>query len=193
MEPQKENFFSEIFKFAIIALLIVVPFRLYIAQPFIVSGESMAPTFETGEYLIVDQLSYKFHPPQRGDVVIFKYPLDTSKYFIKRIIGLPGEKVSVHGATITITASDGSIITTLSNEAYVLPANQSDLSTDTTLTGDQYFVMGDNRRASSDSRIWGPVPAENVVGRAFLRLLPIPRVSVFPGAYPLSSISRSTE
>ena len=72
MEPQKENFFSEIFKFAIIALLIVVPFRLYIAQPFIVSGESMAPTFETGEYLIVDQLSYKFHPPQRGDVVIFK-------------------------------------------------------------------------------------------------------------------------
>ncbi len=193
MEPHKENFFSEIFKFAIIALLIVVPFRLYIAQPFIVSGESMSPTFETGEYLIVDQLSYKFEAPERGDVVIFKYPLDTSKYFIKRIIGLPGEKVSVHGSTITITDKDGNLITTLTNEGYVASENQSDLSTDTQLSDNQYFVMGDNRRASSDSRIWGPVPKEDLVGRAFLRLLPLPRVSVFPGAYSLSSISRTSQ
>jgi signal peptidase I len=193
MEPKKENFFIEIFKFAIIALVIVVPFRLYVAQPFIVSGESMSPTFETGEYLIVDQLTYHFEAPKRGDVVIFKYPLDTSKYFIKRIIGLPGETVSVKGATVTITDKNGNLVTTLTNEAYVLPANQSDLATNTTLTDDQYFVMGDNRRVSSDSRIWGPVPKEDMVGRAFLRLLPPSRVSLFPGAYSLSSAASASQ
>lgn len=186
MEPTKENFFTEIFKFAFIALLIVVPFRFFIAQPFIVSGESMSPTFETGEYLIVDQVTYRFEDPKRGDVVIFKYPRDPSKYFIKRIIGLPNETVEVNGDTITIRDNGGRVIAVLTDEAYVTTENQSDLSTTVTLTDAQYFVMGDNRRASSDSRIWGPLPAEDLIGRAFLRLLPPTRMSIYPGAYPIS-------
>src|SRR5580700_2425535 len=81
--PPKENFLKEILKFIVIALIIIVPIRAYVAEPFIVSGASMDPTFATGQYLIVDQLSYHFENPQRGDVIIFKYPLDTSLYFIK--------------------------------------------------------------------------------------------------------------
>ena len=94
--------FWELFKFAIIALAIVVPVRIFIAQPFVVSGSSMVPTFENGEYLIVDEISYILGEPSRGDVVIFRYPNDTKKFFIKRIIGLPGETVDVNGNEVTI-------------------------------------------------------------------------------------------
>ncbi len=83
-------------------LSLFFPIRLFVAQPFIVSGASMDPTFETGEYLIVDQLSYHFDDPVRGQVVIFKYPKDESKYFIKRVIGLPGETVQIEGTDVTI-------------------------------------------------------------------------------------------
>ena len=89
---KKSDFIWETVKFAIFALVIVLPIRIYIAQPFIVSGSSMDPTFDNGHYLIVDQLSYRFEKPKRGEVIIFKYPNDPSKFFIKRIIGLPGEK-----------------------------------------------------------------------------------------------------
>ena len=78
--------FWELVRFALIALIIVIPIRLLIAEPFIVSGSSMVPTFENGDYLIVDKISYKLGTPQRDDIVIFKYPSDTTKFFIKRII-----------------------------------------------------------------------------------------------------------
>src|SRR4051812_20415331 len=102
LQPKKENFFWEIFKFTVIALIIILPIRLFIAQPFIVSGASMDPTFETGEYLIVDQLSYRTGDPVRGQVMIFRYPKDETKYFIKRVIGLPGETVSIDGTVVSI-------------------------------------------------------------------------------------------
>jgi signal peptidase I len=101
-QPKKENFFGEIAKFTIVALLVVLPIRLFIAQPFIVSGASMDPTFETGQYLIVDQLSYHVGNPDRGQVIIFKYPKDETKYFIKRVIGLPGETVIIDGTSVII-------------------------------------------------------------------------------------------
>src|SRR3990167_2019370 len=89
--------FLELIRFAVIAVAIVIPIRLYIAQPFIVSGSSMVPTFENSEYLIVDEISYRLGDPERFDVVVFKYPRDTSKFFIKRIIGLPNETVDLKG------------------------------------------------------------------------------------------------
>lgn len=192
MEPQKENFFTEIFKFAVIALFIVVPFRLFVAQPFIVSGESMSPTFETGEYLIVDQLSYRFDAPKRGDVVIFKYPRDTSKYFIKRLIGLPGETVEVRGSTVIIHGKDGKQTEQL-DEPYVAQGNDREFYGTTKLSDTEYFVMGDNRRASSDSRIWGPVPKADMIGRAAVRLLPLARIHIFPGKYDISATDSTTE
>jgi signal peptidase I len=180
-EDSNDSFITEIFKFAVLAILIVVPFRFYIAQPFIVSGASMSPTFHTGEYLIVDQLSYRLNPPQRGDVVIFKYPNDPSKYFIKRIIGLPGEIVKLANGITTIVNTETQEEFILDEEYLVTDKTDDHLSI--TLSSTEYFVMGDNRSASSDSRVWGPVPSNDIVGRAFLRLLPVNTFSLFPGAY----------
>ena len=99
---EKENFWTELGKLFLIAIVIVIPFRIFIAQPFIVDGASMDPTFEDGQYLIVDEISYRFSDPERGSVLIFKYPKDTKKYFIKRVIGLPGEKVLIEDGIVTI-------------------------------------------------------------------------------------------
>src|SRR3989338_11417917 len=102
MENSSSNFWKELIKLVFISLLVVIPFRFFIAQPFIVNGASMDPTFETGNYLIVDELTYQFHGPERGSVLIFKYPVDPSKSFIKRVIGLPGETVSISKSEVTI-------------------------------------------------------------------------------------------
>ena len=191
MELQKENFLKEIVQFTIIALLIVFGFRTYIAKPFYVSGASMEPTFESSQYLIVDQLSYRFEDPSRGDVIIFKFPQDESKYFIKRIIGLPGETVEIRGTAIIIKNEgypDGFILT----EPYIEKSLKRQDFLTTTLGSDEYFVMGDNRDASSDSRIWGSVKRELISGRAFLRLLPVGQTDFLPGSvddtYPISNV-----
>ena len=141
---------KETIRFAIIAILIVVPIRLWVAQPFIVSGPSMEPTFYNGDYLIVDEITYHFEKPKIGDVVVFRYPLDTSKFFIKRIEGLPGDKVNIMGKEIVL--KDG-----------------------------EYYVLGDNSPHSSDSRIWGPVPQNLLIGRVLIRLWPLNKISLFPG------------
>ena len=180
-EEQSENIFTELLKFALVAVIIVVPVRLFIAQPFIVSGASMDPTFDHGQYLIVDELSYRFGEPERGDVIIFKYPKDPSQYFIKRVIGLPGETVRIAAAGVSIIKTDGSTVEL--EESYVTnEGNGGDLTVELKL--DEYFVMGDNRPESSDSRIWGVLPKANIVGRAFLRLLPIQNATILPGSTP---------
>ena len=182
--PQKkeENFFKEILKASLIALIIVIPIRFYVAQPFIVSGASMSPTFESGHYLVVDQLSYRFEEPDRGNVIIFKYPRDNSKFFIKRIIGLPGETLTLKAGVLTIANSmhpDGFVF----EEPYIAEVSRSSGAFSVVLGDNEYFVMGDNRSQSSDSRIWGPLQKELIVGRAFLRLFPIRQVDVLPGNY----------
>lgn len=142
--------FWDFFKFTLIAVITVLLIRTFIAQPFIVSGNSMEPTFDSGDYLIVDELTYRFSEPQKNDVVIFKYPLDPSKFFIKRIIGLPGETIHFEGRKITLGEKE-------------------------------YFVMGDNRPNSSDSRKWGALKEDFLVGKAFLRLWPLNKIGVSPG------------
>ena len=181
-QKKEENFFKEILKASVIALIIVIPIRFYVAQPFIVSGASMSPTFESGNYLVVDQLSYRFEEPQRGDVVIFKYPRDTSKFFIKRIIGLPGETLILKNGILTIANSTHPNGFTF-EEPYIAKKGQVSGTFSVTLDGNEYFVMGDNRNQSSDSRIWGPLQKDLIVGRAFLRLFPIRQVNVLPGAH----------
>lgn len=177
-QEKRDNFFTELLKFALIAVIIVVPLRLFVAKPFIVSGASMQPTFETGQYLIVDELSYRFENPARLDVVIFRYPKDPTQYFIKRIIGLPGEVVAIRNGDVYVTTTSGT--TMKLDEPYIKNmGNGGDMQV--TLGNDQYFVMGDNRPESSDSRIWGVLPRANIVGRAFLRLLPAASISIFPG------------
>lgn len=173
---------KEIFTLVILAVLIVVPVRVFIAQPFIVEGLSMYPTFKDKDYLIIDQVSYRFHEPQRGDVVVFRYPNNPSIFYIKRIIGLPGESVSIERGVVTITHAQGEK-TTLT-ETYVVDEDAT-YTLDATLGNEQYFVMGDNRPKSSDSRVWGPLPKEDIIGRALVRVYPFTEAGVFPGATTL--------
>lgn len=178
---KEEHPLTEIVRFAIIALIIVIPIRMFIAQPFIVSGASMEDTFHGGEYLIVDQLSYRFEEPARGDVIIFRYPRDPSKFFIKRIVGMPGDKLTIEGNTVTIF-NDSYPQGVILNEPYI-NTMEPDASIEEKLRDGEYFVMGDNRDASSDSRMWGVLTREKIVGRALLRLFPIGEIGVFPGRY----------
>lgn len=178
---KKEGAVAEIFRFSLVALIIVLPIRLFVAQPFIVSGASMENTFHTGEYLIVDQLTYHFEEPMRGDVVVFRYPKDPSKFFIKRIIGIPGDTLEIVDADVTIINDEFPDGVKL-DESYVKAMKPNPELTET-LGEDEYFVMGDNRNASSDSRSWGVLQRENIVGRAFLRLFPVNELNVFPGAF----------
>jgi signal peptidase I len=166
---QSKDFWKELLKLVLLAAIIVIPFRLYIAQPFIVDGASMDPTFATGQYLIVDELTYHFHAPMRGSVLIFKYPLDTSKYFIKRVIGLPGETVTIKSGAVTVIEPDGSKLTL--DEPYV-KMTKSETEAFKQLGPNEYFVMGDNRYGSADSRLWGPVPSEDIIGRPIIRVWP---------------------
>jgi signal peptidase I len=178
-EEKRENFFTELLKFVLIAVVIVVPVRLFVAQPFIVSGASMEPTFETGQYLIVDELTYHFEAPERGQVIVFQAPKQPQgTYYIKRIIGLPGETVAIQNGQIYITSTNGE--TNILNEPYLTNiGNGPDMTV--TLGPDQYWVMGDNRPESSDSRSWGVLPRANIIGRVFVRLLPLQTISVLPG------------
>jgi signal peptidase I len=169
---------KEVIVFALIVLAILIPLRLYVAQPFIVVGASMEPTFDTGQYLIVDELTYRVKDPERGQVIIFKYPKDPSKYFIKRIIGLPGETVILKDETVTIKNSTNPEGFRL-NESYITFKKGADQTT--VLKSDEYFVMGDNRPVSLDSRSWGPLPKDHIIGRALVRLLPISTISLLPG------------
>lgn len=171
----------ETFRFLCIAIVIVVPIRLFIAQPFIVSGASMDPTFKDRQYLIVDELSYHLDDPLRGDVAIFKYPRNPKQYFIKRVIGLPGETVVVNGqGQVFIKDIDGNITMTLS-EPYV--EHMKDDSVELKLGQNEYFMMGDNRSGSFDSRSWGAVDRELIVGKAFLRLFPLTEADILPGQF----------
>lgn len=185
---KKQSGIWETIKFAIVAFVIVWPIRAFVAQPFIVSGSSMVPTFENSQYLIVDQISYRFEDPKRGDVIVFRYPNDTSKFFIKRIIGLPGETIMIDGSKVSITTKDGEKVTL--DEPYVENESKNSMKVETSET--EYFVMGDNRAASSDSRYWGNLDKHYLVGKAFIRLLPFDAFGVNPGHYDYN-LSEDTE
>lgn len=167
--------FLEIFETVIIAVAAVFLIRTFIAQPFLVSGSSMEPTFYNGNYLLVDELTYQFREPERGEVIVFRYPNEPSSYFIKRIIGLPGEKVVIENNVVKITAGDEIKVL---NEPYVL-GKVSTSHFEKTLGPHEYFVMGDNRNFSFDSRSWGPLQEANIIGITRLRLWPPTEVMAF--------------
>lgn len=170
----------EVIKMVAISLAIVLPIRYFLIQPFYVKGASMEPNFHDKEYLIIDEISYRFKQPQRGDIIVFRYPRDPQEYFIKRIIGLPGETVQIKDNGVYIFNQeypDGLKL----DESY-LPANISTIaySEDKVTVGDkQYFVLGDNRQASKDSRSFGVVDKSFVIGRVFFRGWPLNKIAVF--------------
>ncbi len=175
----------DIVTFVLLVVVVVVPIRLFVAQPFVVDGESMHPTFENGNYLIVDELTYDFSKPKRGDVIVFRYPGDPSIFYIKRVIGLPSETVTIKNGFTTITEPNGYSRTL--KEPYISERDNS-YNSSITLGPTQYFMMGDNRPRSSDSRVWGPLPAKNIIGRVLLRLYPPTKAGILPGVHPFDPI-----
>jgi signal peptidase I len=170
------EFFWEMIRVAVISLAIILPVRYFLIQPFYVKGASMEPNFYDHEYLIIDEISYRFNEPQRGDIIVFKYPKDNKQYFIKRIIGLPGEHVKID--------NDGVYINDIKLKESYLDANVETLLPlrgygDVVLAEDEYFLLGDNRGQSLDSRVFGPIKSNLIVGRTWIRGWPFNRITIF--------------
>jgi len=167
------GFLWDLLKTGVIVLALAFAIRYFAIQPYIVDGESMMPNYENYEYLLAEKISYWFNPPQRGDVVVFRYPGNPSINYIKRIIGLPGEKVKIENNKITIfnnASTNGEVL----QESYI-PQNTKTYAYSNegkiiTLHENEYFVLGDNREHSSDSREWGVLPKANIAGRSWLSL-----------------------
>lgn len=189
MSDTWKGLLKDLFMLAFLIVVVVIPIRLFVVSPFIVDGASMHPTFENLDYLVVDELVYYFKAPARGDVIVFRYPRNPSVFYIKRIIGLPGETVSIDHGLVTITTVDGKKLAL--SEPYTVNEDAT-YTKNVSLNPEEYFVMGDNRPNSSDSRIWGPLPRHDIVGRVDLRLLQVSRSGFFPGATSYSVGSSAT-
>jgi len=179
MSDTGKGLLKDLFTLALLIVVVVIPIRLFVVSPFVVDGESMHPTFENLDYLIVDELVYDVAAPARGDVIVFRYPDEPSVFYIKRIIGLPGETVSITQGIVTVTRADGSSLALA--EPYVVN-DDTTYTKNVTLGSGEYFVMGDNRPNSSDSRVWGSLPRKDIIGRVDFRLLPFSKIGFFPGA-----------
>ncbi|OGY64520.1 MAG: signal peptidase I [Candidatus Harrisonbacteria bacterium RIFCSPLOWO2_02_FULL_41_13b] len=162
----------EIIEVVVIALVTVFIIRSFLVQPFLVNGASMEPNFEDGNYLLVDEISYRFAAPRRGEVVVFRYPNDRSVFFIKRLVGLPGERLVIRDGKIYIEGKELS-------EEYLGPTPHTEGKISVNLGKDEYFVLGDNRSYSFDSRNWGPIQREDIIGVARIRVFPFNAMNVF--------------
>lgn len=170
-EQRGVRLLREVLEVAVITLLLFILVR-GVVQNYRVEGPSMTPTLLNSQYILVDKVQYVFSSPRRGDVIVFKWPRDTSEDFVKRVIGVPGDTVHVDAnGQVTV---DGVVI----NEPYVNDLTNPYQPNTWTLGPNQYFVLGDNRGDSSDSRDWGPVPRDDVIGRAELVYWPLSKVHV---------------
>lgn len=166
-------------RLALIAAAVALPIRYFVAQPFIVRGASMEPNFYNREYLVIDELTYFLREPQRGEVIVFRYPLNPKEYFIKRVIGLPGETVEIRDNGIFVINAEHPDGIQL-DEPYLPPEFSLRGTVRFILGSDEYAVLGDNRLSSSDSRNWGPLERKLITGRAVFRAWPVQRFGVLP-------------
>lgn len=180
-DTTKKSFFREVIEILIFVIPTVFIIQTFIGRTFIVVGNSMKPTFENGDYLIIDRLSYKtLRDPSRFEVIVFHPPYDKKVYYIKRVIGLPGETVTVNGNDVEISGPNGDNKFKL-DEPYRSSNGEKNATVE--LGEDEYFVMGDNREVSSDSREWGKLSKSSISGRAFIRLFPITSIDLWPGSF----------
>jgi len=180
------GFIFEIVKIVLIALAVIIPIRYFLFQPFYVRGASMEPSFHDSEYLIIDEITYRFSEPQRGDVVVIRNPQNHSEFFIKRIIGLPGETLEIGDGQVVVVNTSRPRGVAL-KEPYLEEGMQTSGSKRVPLANDEYYVLGDNRAVSLDSRTFGPLGRKFIVGRAWLRVWPFDEFTHFTGpAYNVS-------
>ncbi len=173
------TFIIEIIKVIVISLAIIIPVRYFLIQPFYVSGASMEPSFYDNEYLVIDEISYRFSEPERGDIIVFRYPENPSQFFIKRVIGLPGEEVEIRNGYVLIYNEEYPRGIKLDETEYLAESIVTPGSSKTELKDGEYFVMGDNREQSLDSRKIGPITEKDIVGRTWLRAWPFSKWRVF--------------
>lgn len=189
------SFLLEIIKVFVLAFVIIAPIRIFLFQPFFVQGASMEPNFEDGQYLIINELGYKetsvglgnihlfevgsFKELKRGDVVVFRYPKDPKQFFIKRVIGLPGEKVEISDGKVYIFNKSNPEGYVLDESIYLPKITKTQPDVIQELNENQYFVMGDNRPYSHDSRAWGPVSKDLIVGKVLLRAWPFNETAIY--------------
>ncbi|HEY7127258.1 MAG TPA: signal peptidase I [Ktedonobacterales bacterium] len=174
-EPKRLRLLREVLETVTLTILMFMAFR-FAVQNYRVDGHSMVPTFQDQEYILVDKAAYLFHPPERGDVIVFAYPLDPTQDYIKRVIGVPGDHVQVtQDGTVSVNGVQ-------LPETYINNLANPYPPTDLIVCADHYFVLGDNRGDSSDSRAWGLVPRNNIVGKASLVYWPIGSFHTVPSA-----------
>jgi signal peptidase I len=194
-QENMKDFIIVVVKMFFLALVIIVPVRMFLVQPFIVRGASMEPNFHEKEYLIINEFGYKNTPinilgndivtvkphknAERLDVIVFRAPHDEKQFYIKRVIGLPGEKVGVDNGEVTIYNTEHPDGFVLQEGAYLPDGRKTNGSQEIILGEDEYYVLGDNRPASSDSRVFGPLKKNAVIGKVLLRAWPINKVSLF--------------
>lgn len=171
------SFSWETAKLAFVSLAIILPIRYFVIQPFFVLGASMEPNFENGDYLIINEIGYRLDKPRRGDVVVFKYPNNPTQYYIKRIIGLPGEVLTITDGKVSIKNKENPDGFALKEDYLKGVETYGNISR--TLGFDEYFVLGDNRGASSDSRMWGPLNEKFIVGKVLLRAFPFDKAEIY--------------
>jgi signal peptidase I len=173
-----KDFLAELIEMVVISLLIIVPIRFFIIQPFSVRGQSMEPNFEENDYLVIDEISFRFRDPQRGEVVVLRSPQDQRQYYVKRVIGLPRETIEIKDYVVKIYSSSnpqGEIL----KESYLQTNEITEGNLKVTMKEGEYFVLGDNRRFSYDSRRWGLLERQEIIGRVWLRLWPPQSMKVF--------------
>lgn len=174
---QLVTFFLDFLETIVVALSIFVVVYLFLFQPHEVKGSSMEPSFSNNEYILTDKISYRFSKPKRGEVIIFKSPKNPDVDFIKRIIGLPGEKIMIEKGRVFVNDE-------IISEPYInpptnlFPGSKLSEGEEIVIPVDNYFVLGDNRSHSSDSRDFGPINRDSIIGKAFIRYWPISALGV---------------
>ncbi|MFH1457127.1 MAG: signal peptidase I [Patescibacteria group bacterium] len=174
-----KEFLWETVKIVIICLIIVIPIKQFIIQPFYVKGASMEPNFYDHEYLLIDEISYRLNQPVRGEIIVFHHPPGEKSFYIKRLIGMPGERIVIKDSKVKIYNQQNPDGFVLDESKYLSNDIRFYDDVDTTLAENEYFVMGDNRMSSLDSRRFGPILREDIVGRTWLRGWPFDRFQIF--------------
>jgi signal peptidase I len=167
----------------VVFLAILVMVYLFLLSPQEINGQSMDPTFHNGEYILTNKVEYKIKDPARGDVVIFKSPRNKEVDYIKRVIGLPGERIKLVNSTYYLNDKPLDESAYLAETVKTYPGSFLTENVEYTIPAGKYFVSGDNRTHSSDSREFGPIPKEDFIGKALLRYFPFDRTGLIKNPF----------